>query len=274
MACWTGHVDNVALLLNMGCDMNMIATRSHNYGKSPIFFAATRGREDVMNLLLDRGANVLIVNNKGQSVYSVAMSHFDKSGSLIRRIRETEEAVLRMDGANGIMPLFDDGGGGGCWIDYSKTHRDGNVYGDLDLRFLDRPLVEGDVVADGVVNPTTRESRRGNFARNNPNASQLQEEDEEKRGGGRKEGDECDETGRTFVVVVVVGRDPTRCMGGMLERRSIGVGSRESVGALLVVANDRRGRGGCEDQISLGGGGRRATRIPKGVAIIWIVCYY
>ena len=66
MACWTGCISNVVLLLDMGCDMNIIATRSHNYGKSPIFFAATRGREDVMTLLLDRGANVLIVNNKGQ----------------------------------------------------------------------------------------------------------------------------------------------------------------------------------------------------------------
>ncbi|KAL3774407.1 hypothetical protein ACHAW5_010480 [Stephanodiscus triporus] len=189
MACWTGHVDNVALLLDMGCDMNMIATRSHNYGKSPIFFAATRGREDVMNLLLDRGANVLIVNNKGQSVYSVAMSHFDKSGSLIRRIRETEEAVLRMDGANGIMPLFDDGGGGGCrcWIDYSKTHRDGNVYGDLDLLFLDRPLVEGDVVDDGVVNPTTPGIEAWELREEQPERVQVQEEDEEKRGRGRKE---------------------------------------------------------------------------------------
>jgi hypothetical protein len=54
-------------------------------------------------------------------------------------------------------------------VDYAKTHPDGNIYGDLDLRFLNRELTENDVVADGVVNPTTRETRRGIFAKNNPN---------------------------------------------------------------------------------------------------------
>ncbi|MBV5276623.1 ankyrin repeat domain-containing protein [bacterium] len=97
MACWTGCISNVVLLLDMGCDMNIIATRSHNYGKSPIFFAATRGREDVMTLLLDRGANVLIVNNKGQSVYSIAASHFDGSCELVGRIRESGDVADESD---------------------------------------------------------------------------------------------------------------------------------------------------------------------------------
>lgn len=158
LACWTGSIHNVKLLLeDMGCNINVIATRPHNYGKSPIFFAATRGREDVMNLLLDRGANVLIVNNKGQSVFSIAMSHFDQDGPLLRRIKEME---VQQQDAN--LPLCG-------WVDYTKTHSDGNIYGDLDLRFLNRELMENDVVADGVVNPTTRETRRGIFAKNNPN---------------------------------------------------------------------------------------------------------
>lgn len=158
LACWTGSIHNVKLLLeDMGCNINVIATRPHNYGKSPIFFAATRGREDVMNILLDRGANVLIVNNKGQSVFSIAMSHFDQDGPLLRRIKEME---VQQQDAN--LPLCG-------WVDYTKTHSDGNIYGDLDLRFLNRELMENDVVADGVVNPTTRETRRGIFAKNNPN---------------------------------------------------------------------------------------------------------
>jgi hypothetical protein len=110
-----------------------------------------------MNLLLDFGANILIVNNKGQSVYSIAMSHFDQSGPLLRRIKEIE--VQQQDDT---LPLCG-------WVDYAKTHSDGNIYGDLDLRFLNRELTENDVVADGVVNPTTRETRRGIFAKNNPN---------------------------------------------------------------------------------------------------------
>ena len=158
LACWTGSIHNVKLLLDeMKCNINVIATRAHNYGKSPIFFAATRGREDIMNLLLDHGANILIVNNKGQSVYSIAMSHFDQSGPLLRRIKEVE---VQQQDAN--LPLCG-------WVDYAKTHPDGNIYGDLDLRFLNRELTDNDVVADGVVNPTTRETRRGIFAKNNPN---------------------------------------------------------------------------------------------------------
>ena len=165
MACWTGCISNVELLLRMGCDIDAIATRSHNYGKTPIFFSATRSREDVMNLLLDRGANVLIVNNKGQSVYSIACSHFGEE--LVQRIVEVEKhqmAEAEKTG-EGLQPKLLPG-----WVDYSKSHPDGNVYGDLDARFLGRDLTPTDVLKDGVVNPTTKESRKGNFAKNNPHA--------------------------------------------------------------------------------------------------------
>jgi len=162
MASWRGAISNVSLLLDMGCNINTIATKPHNYRKSPIFFAATRSRLEVMNLLLDRGANVLIVNNKGQSVYSIACSHFDSE--LVQRIQQIEkqqEQQYDQTGQEGNDNLKG-------WVDYRKTHSDGNIYGDLDLRFLGRPLTETDVVKDGVVNPTTKESRKGNFARNNP----------------------------------------------------------------------------------------------------------
>ena len=109
-----------------------------------------------MNLLLDRGANVLIVNNKGQSVYSIACSHFESE--LIERIKQIE--IQQEDETKELKG----------WVDYKKSHPDGNVYGDSDLRFLGRPLTDADVVEDGVVNPTTKESRKGNFARNNPHA--------------------------------------------------------------------------------------------------------
>ena len=175
MAAWTGHPSNVSLLLDMGCDIDGIATGTHTYGKSAVFFAATRSREDVVNLLLDRGANVLIVNNKGQSLYSIACSHFEEG--LVRRIAriEIEQQGVRGNGA--------DLGG---WVDYKKTHSDGCVYGDSDLRFLGRELAEGDVVKDGVVNPTTRESRRGNFARNNPHVS-ARASGKESEGRNRKQ---------------------------------------------------------------------------------------
>jgi len=156
MAAWTGHISNVSLLLDMGCDINLISIKPQNYGKSPIFFAATRSRKDVMNLLLDRGANVLIVNNKGQSVYSISCSHFDSE--LCNRIKQIE---TEQEDANRDKPL-------NGWVNYRVSHSDGNLYGDLDLRFLGRELTDDDVVKDGIVNPTTKTTRKGNFARNNP----------------------------------------------------------------------------------------------------------
>lgn len=175
MAAWTGAIENVTLLLDMGVNINTIATRTHNYGKSPIFFAATRSRTDVMNLLLDRNANVRIVNNKGQSVYSIAASHF--ASSMVDRILQLEKAQQIQ---NGLDADSLDG-----WADYRKSHSDGCVYGDLDLRFLGRPLADDDVVKDFVVNPTTKKSRKGNFARNNPHLNDWRqpktEQDDKKR---------------------------------------------------------------------------------------------
>ncbi|KAL3797976.1 hypothetical protein HJC23_013214 [Cyclotella cryptica] len=167
MACWMGHIDNVSLLLQLGCDINRVSVGKHNYGKSPIFYAVTRGREDVVRYLLqyynaesegardeDQRVNVRIVNNKGQSLYSLAYSH-DFSEDILECIRNREREQKDR-----------------VWIDYSTTHSDGCTYGDLDLRFLRRPLTDEDVVKDGiVVNPTTKESRRGNFARNNPSVA-------------------------------------------------------------------------------------------------------
>ena len=165
MACWMGHMDNISLLLQRGCNINAVSIGKHNYGKTPIFYAVTRGREDVVRYLLHYNAesegtnseedqrqrvNVRIVNNKGQSLYSLAYSH-DFAEDILECIRRRENEQHHE------------------WIDYSSTHSDGCTYGDLDWRFLRRPLTEEDVVKDGiVVNPTTKESRRGNFARNNP----------------------------------------------------------------------------------------------------------
>ena len=158
MAAWTGAIENVILLLDMGVNINAIATRTHAYGKTPIFFAATRSRKDVMNLLLDRNANVRIVNNKGQSVYSIAASHF--ASDVVDRILQLEKEQQIHDGLDADSL---DG-----WVDYKKSHPDGCVYGDLDLRFLGRELTDDDVVKHLVVNPTTKKSRKGNFAKNNP----------------------------------------------------------------------------------------------------------
>ena len=146
MAAWQGCLENIALLLNMGCNPNVVATGTYSYGKTPIFFAATRCRNSVVQYLLEHSdASVTIVNNKGQSVLSIAASHLNE---------ETIEAIQRAEH--------------GEWINYRTTHSDGLEYGDLDPRFLDRDLRSTDVVTKLAINPTTKQSRRGNFARKNP----------------------------------------------------------------------------------------------------------
>ena len=54
------------------------------------------------------------------------------------------------------------------WQNYRATHSDGLTYGDLDPRFLERPLQPTDNVTALAINPTTTQSRKGNFLRNNP----------------------------------------------------------------------------------------------------------
>lgn len=146
MAAWRGSIDNVVTLLELGCDVNCVACGEYTWGKSAIFFATTRCRDDVAALLIARGASLRLVNNKGQTPRSLAVSHLSEE----------------------TLALFVSAEGCGEWQNYRATHSDGCVYGDLDLRFLDRDIQADDVIVDVCVNPTTRQSRRGNFERNNP----------------------------------------------------------------------------------------------------------
>jgi hypothetical protein len=147
MAAWKGSIEIIGHLLDFGCDINTISEGEYSYGKTPIFFALTQSRNDVVSYLLDRGAKVKIVNNKGQSVLSIAISHLNSDN--IQKIVEQERLEQ------------------GEWVNYRATHSDGLEYGDLDPRFLDRPLRSQDVVTDFCVNPTTKQSRKGAFLRRN-----------------------------------------------------------------------------------------------------------
>ena len=119
----------------------------------------------MVGLLLAKGASCCVVNNKGQSVLSLAASHLKpETVSAIRAREAKEEGDARAAG----LPA--------PWVNFRATHSDGLVYGDLDPRFLERPVDPGrDVVTGLSVNPTTRASRRANFARNNPGAAAASE---------------------------------------------------------------------------------------------------
>ena len=170
MAAWQGCLENVQLLLNMGCNVNVIATGDYSYGKTPIFFAATRCRDDIVTYLLEyTNAHVKIVNNKGQSVLSIASSHLKT---------ETIQAVQRAEMQQETIE----------WQNFRTTHSDGLEYGDLDPRFLERALTPTDVVTPLAVNPTTKQSRRGSFARKNPHVAKEIERRKQKAQIREKQG--------------------------------------------------------------------------------------
>ena len=155
MAAWQGQIENLEYLLHLGCDINSIATGEFSYGKTPLFFAATRSRKNVMEYLIKQGAHVKIINNKGQSVLSIASSHMDDD--MISKIQAAELEQSQIS-----------------WKNYREQHSDYLEYGDLDPRFLDRPLRPTDVVTELAINPTTKASRRGSFLRKNPHVTREQ----------------------------------------------------------------------------------------------------
>eukprot|EP00526_Cylindrotheca_closterium_P005077 CAMPEP_0113644106 /NCGR_PEP_ID=MMETSP0017_2-20120614/23206_1 /TAXON_ID=2856 /ORGANISM="Cylindrotheca closterium" /LENGTH=638 /DNA_ID=CAMNT_0000555685 /DNA_START=134 /DNA_END=2046 /DNA_ORIENTATION=- /assembly_acc=CAM_ASM_000147 len=141
------------LLEQVGCDANVYSKQTFSYGKTAIFFALTQSRRQVVQFLLSRQeVNVSIVNNKGQSVLSLAASH-NIPLELLQTIQSKEESDLTK------------------WWNFRAKHSDNLEYGDLDPRFLDRPLRDTDVVTEYAVNPTTKKSRKGAFERRNPEAA-------------------------------------------------------------------------------------------------------
>ena len=156
MAAWKGCLDNVKYLVeDIGCNIDSYSKQEFSYGKTAIFFALTQSRRDVTEYLLQRGAKVTIVNNKGQSVLSLASSHFQDShdNTIIETIQKLEKEQ-------------------GDWWNFRASHSDGFEYGDLDPRFFnDRPLKDTDVVTSFAINPTTKKTRKGGFLRRNPEAT-------------------------------------------------------------------------------------------------------
>lgn len=190
MAAWKGSMSNIQYLVELGCCINNIARGKYSYGKTPIFFAVTQGRDDVVLWLLDHGAHVKLVNNKGQSVLSLASSHL--LPTTIQRIQQAEQEQADFE-----------------WINYRLTHSDGAVYGDLDPRFVqdhdqrdhghsERSSSEYVIKTELAINPTTPQSRRGAFARRNPQLVyqekiRQEQQKQQQRRQKRKTKVECDD---------------------------------------------------------------------------------
>jgi ankyrin repeat protein len=83
------------LLLTSGSDVNALDNR----GCTALMAAASSGREDVLNLLLDSGANGKIVDGTGMDALATAMFHEQEiSTKLHKRLskdgRETPDSVF------------------------------------------------------------------------------------------------------------------------------------------------------------------------------------
>ena len=135
-AAWKGDAETVTLLLNeckkyedeLGDAVNTISTGEGCYGKTPIFYAITQCRDDMVLHLLALGANLLVVNNKGQSPTSLAVNKLKPE--TCQFMYQIEEAQLKA---------------GGEFSNYRHSHSDGRSYGDLDPRFLEFGDINMDV---------------------------------------------------------------------------------------------------------------------------------
>jgi hypothetical protein len=81
MAAWRGDFAAVRLMVDAARRydldiVNSISTSDGNFGRTPIFYALTQCREEVVRYLVDEaGASLLVINNKGQTPCSIAVSH-------------------------------------------------------------------------------------------------------------------------------------------------------------------------------------------------------
>lgn len=137
-AAWRGTTEVLDLFIETGKRLgedliNIKAIGEGNYGKTPIFYALTRSREEMVNHCLDLGADLLIVNNKGQTPCSIAASHL--SEQTCHKMHRIEEEQLRA---------------GRSFQNFRVSNSDLQKYGDLDPRFLLDEVNMGDDIKEGL----------------------------------------------------------------------------------------------------------------------------
>jgi len=123
IAAWKGDMEAMKLLIDRGKEfgldlVNKISVGAGNYGKTPVFYSLTQCRGDAVMMLVENGADLLIVNNKGQTPCSIAVSHL--TPEICRILDDVEASQIQA---------------GGVFKNYRATHSDRRRYGDLDPRF-------------------------------------------------------------------------------------------------------------------------------------------
>ncbi len=135
ICAWRGDFESVVRLVEISNQrypeldvVNMISKGPGNYGKTPIFYALTQCRDDVVTYLVqEAGADLLIVNNKGQTPCSIARSHVSEETCKLLYETEAKQLAAKSLTANSGDELFANHRAG--------IHSDKKLYGDLDPRF-------------------------------------------------------------------------------------------------------------------------------------------
>ena len=94
-----------------------------NMGKTALFYAISRSRDETVRVLLRHGARTTIVNNKGQTPVSLAACYLEPE--TVKMIVDIERAQIK---SKAYEPL---------WLNFRESDGDGKPHGNLDPRFID-----------------------------------------------------------------------------------------------------------------------------------------
>jgi ankyrin repeat protein len=92
MAAEAGHKDVVQLLLDYGADL----TLCNSTGDSPLHLAAMTGKTEVVGLLLDHGANPMARNEQGLTPRDVAEESMMSNDEVIGLLRDAEQRIINL----------------------------------------------------------------------------------------------------------------------------------------------------------------------------------
>eukprot|EP00535_Pseudo-nitzschia_heimii_P007369 CAMPEP_0197180700 /NCGR_PEP_ID=MMETSP1423-20130617/5219_1 /TAXON_ID=476441 /ORGANISM="Pseudo-nitzschia heimii, Strain UNC1101" /LENGTH=1221 /DNA_ID=CAMNT_0042630813 /DNA_START=314 /DNA_END=3979 /DNA_ORIENTATION=+ len=134
ICAWRGDIESVIRLVEVSNEhyphmdaVNIISKGHGNYGKSSIFYALTQCRDDVVRYLVqEAGADLLIVNNKGQTPCSIAPTHVSEETCQIMFEVEAKQIKTRVSASQTGDEVF---------ANHRASHSDHKLYGDLDPRF-------------------------------------------------------------------------------------------------------------------------------------------
>lgn len=95
-ATLTGHIETIKSLIAQGNDINARNTQ----GQAPLHLAAAKGDSDMIELLLDSGAEVdAVATDSGYTClhYAASMGHVESCELLIRRGADTDALTFRQE---------------------------------------------------------------------------------------------------------------------------------------------------------------------------------